>query len=246
MIPALFTPRTRRTADEVLDDPGCDPALRERSIADVARANRLLGGSRAVLRTLAEVLPRLEARPQPVTLLDVGTGLADIPAEARRRAVRAGVELQVLGLDGAASLLQAARGRLDGAICADALALPLATASVDVVTCSQVLHHFPEPLALQLLRELDRVARERVIVSDLRRSWLAAGGLWLVSYPMGFHPVSRADGMLSVLKGFTVAELGTLVREATGVQAEVKQRLGWRLTAAWSPSHATSHSSREQ
>lgn len=168
-------------------------------------------------------------------MLDVGTGLGDIPAAARALAARHGVVLRTIGLDEAHSLTVASGGRLDAGVCADARALPFATGSIDVVTCSQVLHHFRSDEAVELLRELDRVAGCSVIVSDLRRSWVAAGGFWMVSFPMGFHPVSRADGMLSVLKGFTAAELAGLVARATGTRVQVAHRLGWRLTAQWAP-----------
>lgn len=228
-----FTPRMRREAHEVLDDPACDPRLRQRSLADVARANRLLGGMRAVLAEIRAVLPELRTLGRDATLLDVGTGLGDIPAAARQLAARHGVTLHVTGIDAAESLVRASMPRLDAAACADALALPFAAGSIDVVTCSQVLHHFAPDEAAALLAEMHRVARIRVIVSDLRRNWIAAGGLWVVSFAMRFHPVSRADGMLSVLKGFTATELSSLVHTATGVRPHVSHRLGWRLTASW-------------
>lgn len=230
-----LTPAARRTRAEVLDDTACDPALRERSLTDVARANRLLGGTRAVLAELRGLMPQLSRTNREVTLLDVGTGLGDVPAAAGRLAARHGVPLRTMGLDAAASLARASLARIDDAVCADALSLPFASASVDIVICSQVLHHFPPDAAVRLLAELDRVARLRVVVSDLRRSWLAAGGLWVVSFPLGFHPVSRADGMLSVLKGFTAGELKALVRTASGQPPVVRHRLGWRITASWSP-----------
>lgn len=238
MSPALrlpFTPRARRTDAEVLDDAACDPALRERSLTDVARANRLLGGTHAVLAELSAIMPDLVRLGREVTLLDVGTGLADIPEAARRMLARRGIQLRTVGLDGAISLARASRARVAHAVCGDALALPVATGSVDVVTCSQVLHHFAAADAARLVAEMDRVARIGAIVSDLRRSWVAAGGLWAVSFPMGFHPVSRADGMLSVLKGFTADELHDLVRGATGRAPVVRRRLGWRITATWRP-----------
>jgi SAM-dependent methyltransferase len=120
-------------------------------------------------------------------------------------------------------------------VCADAFRLPLRDRSVDVVTCSQLLHHFTEPDGARLLAELSRVARARVIVSDLRRSWLAAAGFWLASWPLGFHPGSRHDGVVSVLRGFTADELRAQVRAACGAAPRVRRRLGWRVTAAWTP-----------
>jgi hypothetical protein len=110
---------------------------------------------------------------------------------------------------------------------------------VDIVTCSQLLHHFPEAEARILIAELDRVAARRVVIGDLRRSWLAAGLFWLAAWPLRVHAISRPAGVLSVLRGFTVRELRALVRDATGQPAVVRRRAGWRLTAAWTPRQGT-------
>ena len=225
--PDVLTPHRRRGV-EILDDPAVDPVIRQRSISDVTRSNRWLGGLRAAMAEIREVMGRNGA----ATLLDVGTGLGDISAEVLRE-MPAGV--MTIGVDEAESLLVAARHRMTYGICADALALPFRDASVDVVMCSQVLHHFEFKDAERLIREMNRVARVTVIISDLRRSWIAAAGFWLVSFPMGFHPVTRHDGVVSVLRGFTPTELDTVVRSATGTAPIVRRRLGWRLTARWSP-----------
>jgi SAM-dependent methyltransferase len=225
----------RRRSVEILDDPATDPAVRARSIHDVAISNRLLGGARAVLAELARLLPRLG---QAATLLDVGIGEADIPRKARERARARGVALTTYGLDEAESLARAARDTLDGVLCGDARRLPLGDGSIDVVTCSQVLHHFADEEIPGVLRELDRVARGWVVIADLRRSWLAASGFWLVSWPLGFHRVTRHDGFVSVLRGFTADELGRHVLAATGQRAEVRRHLGFRLTATWRSSRS--------
>jgi SAM-dependent methyltransferase len=220
----------RRRGFEILDDPATDPGVRERSLRDVTRSNVLLGGTHAVLEELTRVLPSLG---KAASLLDVGTGLADIPRAARGRARQRGVVLTMFGVDEAETLARVTDRLLDGSMCADARRLPLADASVDVVVCSQLLHHFTDAEIPDVLRELDRVARRRVIVSDLRRSWLAACGFWLVAWPLRFHPVTRHDGFVSVLRGFTSAELSSHVLVATGRRAEVRKHIGFRLTASW-------------
>ena len=227
----MLIPRRRR-GTERLDEAGVDPALRLRSLADVARSNVLFGGRRAVISEMERALPYM---PRPMRLVDVGTGLGDIAAAVAAAAGRRGHPLTAVGVDLAPELARAARSRGVPSCCADAFRLPLPDRSVDVVTCSQLLHHFPEPECRMLLLEFDRVARHRVIVGDLRRSWLAAAGFWLASFPLGFHAVTRHDGTLSVLRGFTADELRALVLEAVGVQPAVRRLAGWRLTASWTP-----------
>jgi SAM-dependent methyltransferase len=225
----VLVPARRRDA-EILDDRATDAAVRVRSLRDVTRSNALLGGRRAVLGELAAILR--EARG-PLVLLDVGTGLADIPHGARALAARMNVSLRAIGVDAAPELLAAVGDGLDARVCGDAHRLPFATDSVDVVVCSQLLHHFDDDDVVAVLRELDRVARGWVVIGDLRRSWLAAIGFWLVSWPLGFHRVTRHDGFVSVLRGFTRAELARHVRAATGAEPIVRRRAGFRLAARW-------------
>lgn len=230
---AILTPQRRRGI-EILDSPDVDPDLLRRSLADVVCANALFGGARSALDELEETISSL---PQCATLLDVGTGLGDIPFQARKLAQDNRVELTTIGLDSALELLRASRQRVSFAVRGDALHLPFADRSVDIVMCSQVLHHFADADAATLLREMDRVARIRVIVSDIRRSWIAAAGLWLVSFPLRFHAVSRHDGVVSVLRGFTPGELADTVSHALARKPVVHRRRGFRITASWAPAH---------
>jgi SAM-dependent methyltransferase len=229
---SLLTP-SRKRGYEILDDPDIDDALRSRSLADVARSNTMFGGWRAVRAELALELDSSPARS--VSLLDVGTGIGDIPSLAAESWRARGVTIIAFGIDTSASALREARAGGLIPICADALALPIASKSVDIAICSQTLHHFETPQAVVLLRELDRVARTRVIVSDIRRSWIAAAGIWLASYPLRFHPVSRHDGVVSVLRGFTPDELRLLVQNATHQTPVARRHLGFRTTASWAP-----------
>jgi ubiquinone/menaquinone biosynthesis C-methylase UbiE len=170
-------------------------------------------------------------------LLDVGTGLGDIPCRAREVARRLGVELTTIGLDSAPVLASASRNAVTFSICGDALRLPFADGSIDIVMCSQVLHHFDAQEAMKLLREMNRVARVRVIVSDIRRSWVSAAGLWLASFPLRFHAVSRHDGVVSVMRGFTPQELADTVYEAVARRPVARRRRGFRVTTSWTPVH---------
>jgi SAM-dependent methyltransferase len=226
----ILTP-SRRRGVEYLDE-NRDPALQRRSHRDIALANRLFGGIRAVQ---AELAPWLRESGSSATLLDVGTGTGDIPDRLRRFAARHEVSLDVFGLDGRVELVRATREFPVAGVAGDALALPFASRSFDFVIASQVLHHFAQDDALQLIREMDRVARRRVIIADLRRSWVAVAGLWLVSFPLGFHRVSRHDGVVSILRGFDGSELRDLVWHAVGVVPDVRKRLGWRVAASWRP-----------
>jgi SAM-dependent methyltransferase len=219
---------------EMLDDPSADRGTVVASLHDIARINRAFGGAAAVTERLDEFY---SAAPSGTTLslLDVGTGTGDIPRAAARRAARRGISLRLVGLERhPAAACEAARPGGLGVVLADGGRLPFRGRSVDLVICAKLLHHLPGERGHALLREMDRVARLGVVVADIHRSALAAAGLWLVSFPLGLHPVTRRDGVISVFRGFTPAEL----REAcagAGIAASVRRHPLWCLTAAWRP-----------
>lgn len=225
----------RRRGVELLDDPSADAALAARSLRDVERSNWWFGGSSAVIAELDPVLAASTRGSAPVSLLDVGTGAGDIPELARRVADRRGVRLRTMGLEITVDLAAASRRRSGDAVVGSALALPFADRSIDVVSCSQLLHHFEAADVARLIAEMNRVARVRVIIADLRRAWAAAAGFWMASWALGFHRVTRHDGVVSVLRGFRAAELAAAVLDATGCTASVRNRRGFRVTASWTP-----------
>jgi ubiquinone/menaquinone biosynthesis C-methylase UbiE len=228
-----MTPWTppRRRGVEILDNPNTPPGIRERAMADVARSNKLFGGTRAMLGALYAVLPLL---PRQATMLDVGTGTGDIPARALDTARRRGVELTTIGLDESEDILRSARRAVTTTVAGDVLRLPLADHSADLVTCSQLLHHFADEDAHAVVAELHRVARIAVIIADIRRSRIAAAAFAIAGTALGFHPVTRLDGVTSVYRGFTATELRGLVESVTGRTPHVRRDAFWRLTVWWS------------
>lgn len=226
-----FTP-VRRATPEFLDDPGTDAATLATSGHEIASCNRLFGGTQSLL---AELRPLwTELRPA-ATVLDVGCGVGDLPAAMRASARAHGVSLRITGLDRRHVLASRAAKHVDGAVVGDAFALPFADRTFDIVTACQVMHHFGDDTIPEFARELARVARRRVIVSDLRRSWLAACGIWVASWPLRFHPITRHDGVASVLKGFEPGELRRALSDATGCSVHVTTRAAFRVTATWEP-----------
>jgi len=217
---------------EVLDDPGADPALVQAELRDLRRINTLFGGTRAVVQALVPLFRT--SRGARWTLLDVGTGSGDIPLALHRAAAAYGVTLTLLGLERIPVAAGAARAAGLAAVLADGGALPFADRSVDIVIASQVLHHFPAEVAARWIAGFDRVARRAVVLADLRRSLAAMAGLWLASLALGLHPATRHDGVLSLRRGYSVAEFASLIGRA-GVHAAVRRRPIARLVATWTP-----------
>ena len=228
----LARPALRPAAGtELLDDPSADPAAVRTSLTNIARANRLFGGTAAVLHGVDRLLSPAPSTKNPaLTLLDLGTGAGDIPAALRSWGAKRGASIRTFGLE---RLRPAARmaGTHELPVALGCVTtLPFRTASVDVVTMSQVLHHFDRETSIAVLREAARVARRGVVVADLLRSRLAAALFSVGALALGFDRQTRVDGVTSVRRGFRPLELLELFH-AAGLSAGLAIRPAWRVVA---------------
>lgn len=217
-------------APELLDQPDHDAAELARSLDHVAQVNRWLGGSRALLKHL---LPFL-ADATSTSILDIGTGSADVPRQIVDWARKHGRSVQIKATDIHPQMqaLAAARCASYPEITverADALALPYEDKSVDVTLLSLTLHHFDGAAQARVLTEARRVSRRAVIVNELLRSPLNyAGARLLAATWWRRNRLTRHDGPLSVLRAFEPAELLTLAREA-GLKPQLHREFFQRI-----------------
>ena len=229
---SLFVPE-RRPQQELLDRGDLPSDEVEKSLADIRFVNRFWGGHRTA-QTAA--LRMLEADGAPeATLLDLGSGTADVSLAVARRASRSGISVRVVALDVQVGHLAAARRvsgggpMAPGLVAGNATALPLADGSFDWVFSSLFLHHLSPDQNVHVLREMARVARRGLFVLDLRRHRVAR---WIVGIlgPIFFQStVSVADGCASVEQAYTIEEVAEIARRAGLVRFELRRVSPFRL-----------------
>jgi SAM-dependent methyltransferase len=226
----------RRIGSELLDDPAASPGVVEESLRNIARSNRLFGGLSALRYGLARLL-RDTPPGSSITLLDLGTGFGDGPRAAAAWGAARGLRIVPVGLERSRVAARLAARQQVPTIVGCVGALPVRDKSVDVVSVAMVAHHFEPESVVELLRYCDRAARKGVVVADLRRAPLGPMAFWVGAHLLGFDPVTVADGITSIRRGFTRAELARLLARA-GVRGEVARRPGCRLVATWRTSPA--------
>lgn len=195
------------------------------------RVNRGLGGYRASLEPLREILrgPSLQA-PPALSLLDVagGDGRFATRLVERLSSHRRPVTAWVLDL-GRISTEIATGWRPPGgrivAVRGDGRRLPFPDRSIDVVHTAAFLHHLGVDDAREVLAEMCRVSRRLVLINDLVRSRIAAGSIWLLARLTSRNRLIRHDGPLSVLKAFLPQELLALARAGGPAAAGFRWRL---------------------
>jgi ubiquinone/menaquinone biosynthesis C-methylase UbiE len=228
----MLTPK-RIYEEELLDaGVGTDDDV-EANLLDLRRINRFLGGTGVVIRALARTLDG--KRADRVSLLDVGTGSADIPSEVGRWCRSRGIVATLAALDISERNIRVARTRLGvgedlNLVRANALHLPFPARSFDYVTASLFLHHFRDDDVVLLLSEFARVARRAVIVNDLVRNLVPYYFIRLTARLILTNWMSRNDGPVSVLRGFTRAELTSLAERAGLSNCRVEREFPYRLS----------------
>jgi len=227
--------------NELLDDPQADPQAVRAELRDIETLNTLFGGTRAVVRELESVFvngKRERGNGNAWSLLDVGAGRADIPRAVARAAARHGIRLELFAIEINRAAARCAR-EADPAqgvnvALADGNQLPFAPRSFDIVIASQVLHHLPLDMATRWITALAALARRAIVIADLRRSRVAMGAVWLVSFPLRFSATTRHDAVVSLQRGYTRKEMNALLT-AAGAPAVARRRPGFRIVAAWRP-----------
>jgi 2-polyprenyl-3-methyl-5-hydroxy-6-metoxy-1,4-benzoquinol methylase len=212
-------------AHEQMDDPGCDDAKLRRTYAQFRVINAVVTGWRMTYRRHVRPLLR---RDRATTLLDIGCGGGDLSRSLRRWAARDGYRLEVTGVDPDPRAHEWATGRppVPGVAFRRGFSSELVAdgAGFDVVISNHVLHHLDEAQLQGLLADSRRLARLRVVHSDIARNrWaylLFSVGTW------PFFPGSyiRADGLVSIRRSYTPAELADVLPAGWRVEPQAPWR----------------------
>lgn len=229
---------------EWLDDASFDQRLRVRTLDRLDRLNEALGTYDAFFTAIAPAIERAHAagvaRP---TIVDLASGHAMFAvALALRFGAREG-RVRVVATDLAPEYLEIGRARAKS-LALDESALSFMThdaldlrdlpekvgASIDVVTCTQTLHHFPPGMVARLFAEASASAKYGAVLVDGERNPIAlasVGGL-AVALGRGSVPFLH-DSVVSVRRMFTEQELALVAMLAPHGENEPERRIerGW-------------------
>ncbi|WP_157157254.1 class I SAM-dependent methyltransferase [Diaminobutyricimonas sp. LJ205] len=217
---------------EYIDDPDCDPIALRHSYAAFAIVNPVVSGWRKTYRRL--IRPWLSPT-EPRTLLDVGAGGGDIARGLARWARADGVQLTVTAIDPDPRAYQYAIQHEPSAGVyfrrAHTSDLVAEGAVFDFVISNHVLHHLDEDAFTGLLADSERLSRVAAVHADLVRTRWAYAGFGAATMFLFRDSFIRHDGLASIRRSYTLAEL----RETVPPRWRVIRQEPSRLLLTWSP-----------
>jgi SAM-dependent methyltransferase len=213
----------RSVTDELLDSDVGTPAEVAASLRDLRHINDWFGGTRTTTSLLRRVARR--AKAQTLSVLEVGSGLGDVPFAAQRVLARHGVELRITLLDRLWSHLpDTGSSRVAG----DAVRLPFKNAAFDVVSSSLFAHHFEPPDLPRFVTEALRVSRQAVLINDLVRTPLHLLLVYL-GLPLFRSRITWNDAPASVRRAYTVGEMRSMLVHVPARRIDVSRHFLFRM-----------------
>jgi ubiquinone/menaquinone biosynthesis C-methylase UbiE len=224
----------RKTIPELLDTDSGTTLEISSSFRDLRHINRWFGGNATTVSLLTDLAQRTGR--QSLSLLEVAAGSGDVPKQARKKLQASGINLDLTLSDRVATHLQDLNGSRQAsqrAVIADALSLPFAGSSFDVVHCCLFAHHLaPDPL-LRFVNEALRVCRTAVLINDLIRSPLHLA-LVYAGLPLFRSRITWHDAPASVRQALTVKEMDEILSESVASKVEIRRHYLFRMgVTAW-------------
>lgn len=216
---------------ELLDADSGTPAEIATALSDLRHINQWFGGIAASQSMIAHVAQKLHVTS--LSLLEVAAGGGYVPQAAAKRMRKVGVQLEVTLLDRAHSHLRNGSGNGTAAVAGDAVALPFADGSFDLVSCCLFVHHLEPREVVQFVNEGLRVCRTAVIINDVVRDPIHLALVYL-SLPLYRSHFTHHDAPASVRRAYTIDEMGQMLKQTTAAKLAIGRHPLYRMGAiAW-------------
>ena len=217
---------------EHLDKGDYTPEEYEGCIVELQWVNEWLGDASALRHSLLKEIARAELKS--FSVLDVGAGSGELLRVAAKWARETDRKASLVGLElnarSAKSIIEESREFPEiSSVRADGMVIPFSDNAFDYVIQSLTLHHFDDKGAVDILGEMNRVARRGLFVIDLLRNPIAYFLYTTVGHLFLHNRLLREDGALSILRSFKPDELEAIARAAELANVKVEKHFPSRL-----------------
>lgn len=222
--------RTNRS--EIMDDFDLQGDELERTLQDLDRINKWLGGNKITMQGLKKLLdPRPEGKI--VHIVDVGCGNGAILREIAEWGRDKPFPLKLTGIDANSHAVRIAEKLSEYYPEINYQAQNIFDSSFqkqefDIVLCTLTLHHFKDREIEEITENFYKQSRIGVVINDLHRSkqaYFLFRGFCKVFIS---NKIAREDGLTSILRGFKKKDIKKFAARLPAKRHEINWRWAYR------------------
>jgi 2-polyprenyl-3-methyl-5-hydroxy-6-metoxy-1,4-benzoquinol methylase len=101
--------------------------------------------------------------------------------------------------------------------------------TIDIIHCALFCHHLDDHELAELFSLIQHHTFTGFVINDLRRSWFAYYCVFILTRLLRGSALSRNDGPLSVLRGFTSSELISVIEKANIKHYTIERKWAFRF-----------------
>ena len=201
----------RTTEPEIMDDFQMKGEVLRDALDKIASINQLLGGNKITLDGINELLKKVP-KNQQITIVDIGCGNGDMLRKVVLYGQKRKYNFNLIGIDANEFTINHAKKLSEkftniSYSCEDIFDENFKSFQYDILLCTLTLHHFDDNQITNLLTTFTKNAKIGVVINDLQRSSVAYRLFQLLCFVFQLNPMSKSDGLVSILRGFKKSEL---------------------------------------
>lgn len=225
----------RTNEPEIMDDFHLEGDELQDALDKIAKINQFLGGNKLTLQGLKELLDS-EDKYQELTIVDVGCGNGDMLRYIAEYVEDKHYKVKFIGIDANAFTIKHAQ-KLSIHYpnitykCEDVFNKSFDNINCDIILCTLTLHHFKDEEIIKLLNKFHDISNIGIVINDLHRSKLAYRLFHVICSLFNLNKMSREDGLVSILRGFTKQELEKYSQQLNLKNYSIKWK--WAFRYQW-------------
>lgn len=210
----MINTKVRSNQIELMDDFSKGDDELEIVLHKIAKINDVLGGNRITIDGLRKLLSNQD-KNKTIKIIDIGCGNGDMLRHIAAFGSQENWQFELIGLDANEYAIDCARKvskqyKNITYECRDVFSSDFQTQRFDIALCTLTLHHFKDDRIEVLLRLLQKNSKLGIIINDLQRSKIAYHLFQLYCLFFKLNGMAKADGLVSILRGFKRKELKKL------------------------------------
>ena len=222
----LYTP-------EIMDDFTIGGDLMDRTLLEIEKINKLLGGNNVTINGIDKLLKKTP-KQKMIHIADLGCGGGDMSRLIQSLGFRRKIVMKITGIDANPHIIDFCNRRFSTQNslryeCLNILSEEFKQKHFDIITATLFVHHFTDEALISMLKSMKRQATTGIVINDLHRHWFAYHAIKLLTRLFSNSEMVRHDAPVSVRRAFTKRELMHILHAAGIKKFEIK----WRWAFRW-------------